>query len=145
MKTLLILSLAGASMLGVCGQDSPKSPTKSFAIFFYERPTGFANRTNKQASTYWQKWTAYIGGIQKSGVMESGSALLPPTQSVEIDARGQRPRNSHETCLSGYLVVRADSLTSAARWAKACPAIPDGGRVEVRELLPMNHHQGDQK
>jgi hypothetical protein len=99
---------------------------KAFAIFFYESPEGFANRTNKESGRYWAKWTGYIGSIQKSGVMESGAALLPPARVGK-------------SSLSGYLVVRAKSLKEAEAIARRSPAVD---RVEVREVLPMAQHKG---
>ena len=38
--------------------------------------------------------------------------------------------------LSGYIVVNADSLEAAAALAESCPAVRQGGGVEVGELVP---------
>ena len=124
------------------GAGSAKASDKSFAIFFYESPQGFANRTNQNAAGYWKKWTGYIGSIQGSGVMESGSALLPPVSSAEIDARGERKVGAKGVRLSGFVVVKAKSLVEATAFARKSPAVADGGRVEVREVLPMAQHKG---
>lgn len=37
--------------------------------------------------------------------------------------------------LSGYIVVKADSLEAAATLAGGCPALQQGGSVEVGELV----------
>jgi len=122
-------------------QDT-KQPAKSFAIFFYETPQAFANRTNKNAAGYWKKWTSYIGSIQGSGAMESGSGLLPPTISAEIDKRGERKVGTRGVRLSGFVVVKVATMKDATAIARRSPAIGYGGKVEVREVLPMSQDQG---
>ena len=126
---------------------TPKAPThqstaKQFVVFFYETPDGFSNRTGAKATAYWKSWTAYIGSLQSSGKMDSGAALLPPANSTESDAKGTRPVSSKGIQLSGYLVVRAATLSDATKIAKQSPAIAGGGKVEVREVLPMAQHKG---
>jgi hypothetical protein len=39
--------------------------------------------------------------------------------------------------LSGYSVIRADSLTAATTLTKGCPVLAGGGGVEVYEVLPV--------
>ena len=119
-----------------------QSPAKEFVIFFYETPDGFASRTGAKATAYWKTWTAYIGSLQSSGKMDSGAALLPPANSTESDAKGTRPVPSKGIQLSGYLVVRAATLGDATKIAKQSPAVAGGGKVEVREVLPMAQHKG---
>lgn len=145
MKTITYLAVLASAVLGFSPKQAPNPAGKSFVIFFYENPQGFADRTNQNSATYWKNWTGYIGSVQSSGAMESGSALLPPTVSAEIDNRGSRKVSSRGVSLSGYIVVRANSLQDALGIAKKSPAISEGGKVEVREVLPMAQHNGGNK
>ncbi|MFZ4508163.1 MAG: YciI family protein [Fimbriimonas sp.] len=144
MKSVALLALMAAAVSGIGQSPKPAPGAKSFTIFFYETPQGFADRTNKNSTAYWAKWTNYIGSIQKSGAMTGGSALKAPLTSLSIDKRGERKVSATATTLSGYLIITANSLKDAAAIARRSPAIADGGRVEVREVLPMEQHKGAQ-
>jgi len=147
-KTMKFLSLITALSFGVVVASAvPKatdlqSPAKQFVIFFYETPDGFASRTAAKSTSYWKSWTSYIGSLQASGKMESGAALLPPANSTESDSKGTRQVSSKGIHLSGYVVVKAATLGDATEIAKKSPAIASGGKVEVREVLPMAQHKG---
>lgn len=145
MKTIAMLAVLATSLIGGAASGAHHKNQRSYAIFFYERPTGFADRSNGNASGYWSKWTRYIGSIQQSGAMESGSALVSPETSATLDAKGAAKLDASEIQLSGYIVVKADSLEAATSIAAKSPAIADGGKVEVRELLPMSAHQGQNR
>lgn len=145
LKTFTILAAMTIAVLAApntAQAQEPKPTAKSFAIFFYETPQAFANRTNKNATGYWKKWTSYIGSIQGSGGMESGSGLLPPTISAEIDKRGVRKVGTRGVRLSGFVVVKVATIKDAIAIARRSPAIGYGGKVEVREVLPMSQDQG---
>jgi hypothetical protein len=133
-KTALALAIIAAG-LGVSAtpptpaQDSPK-PTH--ILFFYEPSDAFSSRTGAKSGDYWQRWTAYIGKLQASGKMVSGNAIQAPATGSWIGkAVSTGPR------LGGYVLVQADSLAAANALAKDCPAVADGGAVEVRPILPM--------
>jgi hypothetical protein len=142
MKTLLLTAALLAALSPAAPNGKPAAGTKQFVIFFYETPTGFAHRTGPKATEYWKDWTDYIGGLQSSGAMESGSALLPPANSAEVDSSGTRQVSAKGTQLSGYVVIKATTLNDAVAIAKKSPAIASGGKVEVREVLPMSQHKG---
>jgi len=125
-KSFVLVCAVALAAVGSSSGVQAEAGRKAFAIFFYESPEGFANRTNKESGRYWAKWTGYIGSIQKAGVMESGAALLPPARVGK-------------SSLSGYLVVRAKSLKEAEAIARRSPAVD---RVEVREVLPIAQHKG---
>jgi hypothetical protein len=79
-----------------------------------------------------QEWTAWIE--------RSGSAMVNPgnpvgmsktvTANGTIDNGGSNP-------LSGYSIVKADSIDSAIKIAKTCPHLEYEGTIEVAELLQM--------
>lgn len=116
---------------------------KEYAIFFSESKSSFEDRTNSNAKTYWKTWTAYIGGLQASGKMTGGSALVQPTIGTKISQKGEAKLDEAKLHLSGFVTIKADSYTDAVKIAKESPAIAEGGTVEVREILPMSQHSGE--
>jgi len=76
-------------------------------------------------------WTNFFEGI--------GSSVVEPGQPVfERAALGEV---GSSTKLAGYSIVEADSLDAALALARGCPAIEQGGGVEVGVLaeLPADH------
>lgn len=133
---LIALSLAAAAVTGLAlaRQDN----AKQFAIFFYEPKGAFDQRVGAKSATYWKTWTEYIGGIQASGKMDGGSALGYPQAGTLITAKGTSQLDTKETQLSGFVLIHAGSLQEATEIGRRSPAIAEGGRVEVREILPMS-------
>jgi len=90
-----------------------------------------------QAST--QKWMGWIGGIAQSGKLkggqplENGGHVIASRKHVITDG----PFAEAKDVVGGYLIVTADSLSSALEIAKGCPSPDEGGSVEVRALAPM--------
>lgn len=136
------ITLASVVLASALVSSAPVAQTQpasggSYAIIFSESKDGFASRTNQNSSKYWQAWTSYIGEMQQAGKVESGSALTGPETGIKIDSKGTHSIDSSRPSLSGYLVIKADSMASAKAFALKSPAIGQGGTVEVRPLLPM--------
>jgi hypothetical protein len=76
-------------------------------------------------------WTKFFEGI--------GPRVVEPGQPVFEGATLGNVNGS--TKLAGYSIVEADSLDAALELARACPAIAQGGGVEVGVLaeLPAEH------
>lgn len=140
--------LFGATVLLIgliAGAIARQTPQKQYAIFFYEPKASFADRTNANAKQYWDTWTAYIGGSQQSGKMDSGSGLIPPSVGSKLTKKGESKLDVNQLHISGFVVIHEDSYASALKVAKASPAIAEGGAVEVREVLPMSQHNAGAK
>lgn len=89
----------------------------------------FRNDPNRAATPgeeeAWTAWFAELGGA----VAEFGNRVSRTSMVGEASPDGD--------ALSGYVVITADSLDSAAALAKGCPGLQAGGRVEVGEILEM--------
>ena len=53
----------------------------------------------------------------------------------DVRGLGAAGLNGRSDALSGYVVINADSLDDAATLAAGCPALQQGGGVEVGELV----------
>lgn len=59
---------------------------------------------------------------------------LKDTTTVSPDGSSREGGNS---AMSGFTIIRADSLDAALEIAKACPFLEIGGSLEVSEMMQM--------
>ncbi|HKR70488.1 MAG TPA: YciI family protein [Streptosporangiaceae bacterium] len=89
----------------------------------------FRNDPNRAATAGEEEaWTAWFGELG-GAVTDFGNRV---SRTSMVGGAG-----TDADALSGYVVVNADSLESAAALAKGCPGLRAGGRVEVGEVLEM--------
>ncbi|MDX2066669.1 MAG: YciI family protein [Fimbriimonadaceae bacterium] len=132
-KTVLVLSLVAAGLTLPIAPAERQDAKATHALFFFEPSAAFELRTNAKSADYWQRWTAYIGKLQASGKMVGGSGVQAPSTGKWLGkAAGNAPR------VGGFVLVNVENLAAAEALAKDCPAIADGGAVEIRPILPMN-------
>ena len=100
--------------------------------FMFAYHGGSAPQSPEEAEKVMAEWNAWFGGIG-DGVVEPGNPVgLSKTVSASgiADDGGSNP-------LSGYSVIKADTIEAACEIAKACPIVNDGGSVEVAEIHEM--------
>ncbi len=73
----------------------------------------------------WPSWFEQI----KDSIADFGSRV------GHVRELGAAESNGRSDELSGYIVINADSLDGAATVASGCPALQQGGGVEVGELV----------
>ena len=101
------------------------------ANFLYVYYGGMMAATPAEQKKSKDVWTAWFGKLGK-GLVDAGGPTMPGklVGKSGVKAVGADP-------VTGYSVVKADSLDAAVAMAKGCPSIPEGGRVAVYELMPM--------
>jgi hypothetical protein len=77
-------------------------------------------------------WGAWFGGLGDA-VVDAGNPF-GPSATVAHDGSVSDGGASH---LTGYSVVKADSLASASTLAKDCPVLTTGGAVEIYETFDV--------
>jgi hypothetical protein len=88
-----------------------------------------APEEQQQAMEAWMGWFGSLGdAVVDAGAPFGPSAAIGPDGAVSQSGPAQ---------LSGYSVIRADSLDDATSKAKGCPILNNGGSVEIYESLPM--------
>jgi hypothetical protein len=76
----------------------------------------------------WGQWFGTLGQALVDGGNPFGpSSAITPDGSV---------RDGASSGLSGYSIVKADSMPAATSLAKGCPLLTSGGTVEVYETVP---------
>jgi hypothetical protein len=73
----------------------------------------------------WDEWFDSLGG----NLIDRGNPVFVRKTLGNYDA---------ETTLGGYSLIKADDLKAAVVLAKGCPALNEGGGVEVGELTILN-------
>ena len=83
-----------------------------------------------------QKWNNWIGGIAAQGKLISTDALYPTGKSVKglnhIITDG--PYTEAKEIVSGYMLLKADSIEEAIELSKGCPMYDYDSIVEVRQI-----------
>jgi hypothetical protein len=78
------------------------------------------------------KWKAWIGGL--------GDAVVNPGTPLGMSktvSSGGVSDDGGANPLSGFSVVRAESMDAALEMAKSCPTLELGGTIEVAEMMEM--------
>lgn len=89
-------------------------------VFAYRMPPDFKpGRPDVVGS--WSSWFESMG----PGLIELGKPVF---------ARGAAGSCPSETVLGGYSIISAENLDAALAIAQGCPALAEGGGVEVGEL-----------
>ena len=79
-----------------------------------------------------EAWGRWFGSLGEQLV--DGGNPFGPSASI---APGGAVSNSASTGLTGYSIIKADSIQKATDSAKGCPVLADGGTVEVYETFPV--------
>ena len=80
------------------------------------------------AMAAWGQWFGTLG----AAVVDGGNPF-GPSKTVG----GSGVSDGAASSLTGYSVLKADSLTAATALAKGCPVLAGGGTVEVYETIKM--------
>jgi hypothetical protein len=88
--------------------------------------------TPKAQQKVMEEWMNWFGTLGESVV--DGGAPFGPASTI---ASSGAVKDGGAAGLTGYSVVSASSLSDAVSKAKGCPALTNGGSVEVYESMPM--------
>jgi hypothetical protein len=83
---------------------------------------------NKHISKY-MEWLSSLGD----------TVIIPtiPLQDTNTVSPDGTVREGGSTAMSGFTIVKADSMESALSIAQSCPFLEIGGSLEVSELMQM--------
>ena len=86
----------------------------------------------EEGAKYMAKWGAWIGGLGDAVV----NPAIPLGMSKTVSADGVSDDGGSNP-LSGFSIVKADSMDAALGMAKGCPHLELGGTLEVAEVMEM--------
>src|SRR5205085_2532767 len=95
-----------------------------------------ASRSPEEMQAVTQQWMDWIGGIAAQNKLADRGNRLFSTGKVlrpgNVVADG--PYTEIKEFISGYSIVKAESIEEATNLAKGCPGLTFGGNVEIREI-----------
>ena len=109
---------------------------KEFMLIFRQPSYDFSNVSPTEMQALAKKWQDWAGGIAAQGKLVSNGPRLAlegkvlKTGGVITDG----PFVEIREMLGSFLIVRADSLEEATTLAHGCPAVEQGGSVEIRPI-----------
>jgi hypothetical protein len=93
-------------------------------VFTYRLPKTYTGGS-PEVMALWNGWFESMG----ANLVDRGNPVFTRTTLGNCESEGQ---------LAGYSLVIAHDLEAAATLAKGCPALQQGGGVEVGELTLLN-------
>ena len=108
-------------------------------MFIFRNKTDRPHPTPEEMQTIMQPWMGWIDKLKKQNVYTAGEPLTPPGKVVKGSEATvtDGPFAESKEVVGGYFIVKANSFEEAAELAKDCPDLPNGGSVEVREIMKM--------
>ncbi len=86
-----------------------------------------------------KRWQAWFGKLGEEGHLKDWGAPLQK-DGKRVASGGvitDGPYSDGKEIIGGFSIVKAKDLAEAAKLAKGCPGIEEGGTVEVRQVQPM--------
>ena len=110
---------------------------KDFMMLFHSEPNPDFNPTPEQIQAEVKEWQNWMGGIGAQGKLKNpGEALGYDGKTMHADGSiTDGPYAELKEIVGGFVVVTAESAAEAIQLAKGCPALTNGGKVEVRDIM----------
>jgi hypothetical protein len=108
----------------------------NFLFVYRINNASFDNMSPEEMQQNMQRWQAWISeGLQKGWMLDAGDGLHREGRVVHArKVVSDGPFIEAKEIVGGFSIIQADSLDTAAEFAKGCPVLLRGGTVEVRPL-----------
>jgi hypothetical protein len=110
-----------------------------FLFVYHGGNDAYAKMTPDEIQQNMDKWGAWIQqGMQEGWMVDPGDALTQEGRVVNAKkVVTDGPFVESKECIGGYSIIKADTIDAAAEFAKSCPHLLTGGKVEVRVLAGL--------
>lgn len=108
---------------------------KEFALIFHQAKAAASTRPSPQQIQERMNWLA---GIAAAGKLANRGNTLSATEAKTVRGDGivtDGPFTEIKEFISGFVIVRTDTIEDAVSLAKANPVLKSGGTVEIREVI----------
>lgn len=107
-------------------------------LFLFRRSPNPEKASPEEMQVIMQKWMSWVDDLKKKGVYKAGEPLLPTGKTLHKDnVVTDGPFAEGKELVGGFFIVDAPDIDAAIDMAKACPDLPRGGTVEVRDIAKM--------
>ena len=106
-------------------------------MLFHSEPNPNMEPTPEEIQEEVKAWQDWIGGIGAQGKLKNpGDALGFEGKTMHADGSvTDGPYAEVKEIIGGFIVVSAENIDEATELAKGCPALSNGGKVEVRDIM----------
>jgi hypothetical protein len=94
---------------------------------------GSAGTSPAERDKAMQAWGAWFGKLGDK-IVDMGNPFSEHSKNVSDG--GAVHDGAVGTAATGYSILKADSLNTAAELAKGCPVLQSGGKITVYEITP---------
>jgi hypothetical protein len=112
---------------------------KNFLLVFRNNVEELPKGSPEEMQAVLKKWIDWIGSIaaqnkltDRGNRLEFGGKVLKPNNVIT-----DGPYTEVKELISGYTIIKSNTLDEAVEIASGCPIFADGGSVEVRPLNEM--------
>lgn len=88
--------------------------------------------SQEEASQHFEKYMQWLSSLGDSVVIPT--IPLKDTLTISPDGKVQEGGSS---AMSGFTIIKAESIDAALQIAQACPFLEIGGSLEVSEMMEM--------
>jgi hypothetical protein len=112
---------------------------KDFVMIFRNSGDPAVMMSPDEMQEIMQDWQNWMGSLAAQNLLVSpGSRLGFEGKTVKANhVVTDGPFAEIKEMVSGFIIVRAQTVDEAANIAKDCPIFKAGGSVEVRAIIPM--------
>lgn len=113
---------------------------KEFALIYRNEENPDVKPSPEQMQESMAAWMGWFGGIAAQNKLVSHGQRLAPAGAKTVKPGNvvtDGPYTEIKEFITGFSVIRAESLDEAVEIAKACPIYNAGGCVEVRTIMDM--------
>ena len=110
---------------------------KEYVLLFRQPNYDYRTTDPEKMKELDKKWQDWVGGIAAQGKLGSNGIRLS-TEGKVLKAGGiitDGPFVEIKEKLGSFITVKADSIEEATTLAHGCPAIDEGGSVEIRPVF----------
>jgi len=109
-----------------------------FMMIFRHGALGDYNPSPEEIQASIKRWQDWIGGIAAQGKFVATRRLGYDGKSITPDqVVTDGPYAEVKEMVGGYLIMKAESMEEAMEAAQKCPMLAEGGKVEVRAVMPL--------
>ncbi len=116
----------------------------NYMFVYRSQPFDFSKVSPEQMQQSMDRWGQWIGqGFQEGWMLDGGDALLAEGRVVNAQkVVSDGPFVESKEVVGGYALIKAASFEEAAKYAKSCPNVLEGGSVEIRQLAGLAPPKG---
>ena len=102
---------------------------KTYTFAYYGEPKFKRNEEGSKYMAKWKSWVGELGDALVNPGVPFGKSKTVSSSGVSDDAGSNR--------VTGFSIVKADSMDAAVKMAKGCPHL-EHGTMGVHEAMEMN-------